>query len=135
MHSDSAHIFDRKNQDLKKNAGIQSTMLSNDAAYHWPGNAREIEAFVERILAVTEGPKVDFDIFLKCLNHMEGKSKPSRVVDRLGTGAALDKGKIVINLGTLADMERSIIQQVLYHVNGDKDRVEKSWDQQNDALA
>ena len=119
-------LFDRKSKDLKKKAAIQSHMLQMMKRYHWPGNAREIEAFVERLLAVTEGPKVAFDVFLKCLSHMEGTSRPSLAFDRPAAPASLDKGKLLINLGTLADMENEIIHQLLHHVDGDKDKVEKT---------
>jgi len=119
-------LFDRKCRDMKKEVGIQHNMLNMMKRYPWPGNAREIEAFVERILAVTEGAKVEYDIFVKCLSHMEGISKPFVGSVHATPSPPLDNGKLLIKLGTLTEMENEIIHQVLNHVDGDKDKVEKT---------
>lgn len=119
-------LFDRKSKDMKKKAALQSNMLQMMKRYHWPGNVREIEAFVERLLAVAEGPKVAFDVFLKCLSKMEGASRPSAAIERHMAPPSFQRGKLLINLGTLEDMENEIILQLLHHVDGDKDKVEKT---------
>lgn len=119
-------FFERKSREMKSHVKIQPTMLPMMQRYHWPGNAREIEAFVERLLAVTEGAKIDPDAFIKCLNHMEGATRPSFALDRPRASASLGKGKLLVNLGTLDEMENEIIHQVLHHMDGDKDKVEKT---------
>jgi transcriptional regulator with PAS, ATPase and Fis domain len=119
-------IFRKKCKERHKNLEIQSELFQMMKRYQWPGNVREIEAFVERLLAVTEGPAVEHANFMKCLNSIESTAVSANNLKSYVPLEFLEEGKVLLNLGTMTDMENEIIQQVFNHVDGDKDRVEKT---------
>jgi len=71
------HFLDK----LKRNYGIPKTFSSRamDAllAYKWPGNVREVENLLERLVVTTDGDVVDLD---DIPSHIRGDSAPQGAV-------------------------------------------------------
>ena len=76
--------------------------------YHWPGNVRELENFIERSVILSRGAELESPL-------AELSSIPGAAAASAGNGPILP-GKPT--LGTMEDMERSYIEEVLRHANG-----------------
>jgi formate hydrogenlyase transcriptional activator len=76
--------------------------------YHWPGNVRELENFIERSVILSRGAE------------LESPLTELRSVDEAAVAAAADGGGAAVKskLGTMEDMERGYIEEVLRHANG-----------------
>jgi len=93
----------RMNKHIKTIPAPAMEALCN---YHWPGNVRELENFIERSVILSRGAE------------LESPLTELRSVD--GVAAAADGGGSALKtpLGTMEDMERSYIEEVLRHANG-----------------
>ncbi|HKS09838.1 MAG TPA: sigma 54-interacting transcriptional regulator, partial [Pyrinomonadaceae bacterium] len=81
--------------------------------YHWPGNVRELENFVERSVILSRGAELESP--LTELQTVNGSAAAASV----GTSAAAADGQSAKpKLGTMDDMERTYIEEVLRHANG-----------------
>ncbi len=116
-------IFNKKCRAFRKNIAIDPSLLETLKRYSWPGNAREIEAFVERLLAVTDKPVVEYEDIVRRLRDVEETSQPT--VDTNNNLSLLKEGKVLINIGAIADMNNEIIDQVYRYVGCDKHKVEQ----------
>lgn len=76
--------------------------------YHWPGNARELENFIERSVILSRGAELESPL-------AELSSIPVAAAAAAGDGPSVP-GKST--LGTMEDMERSYIEEVLRHASG-----------------
>jgi len=97
------HFISRYSEEL----GIEAPRFSDKALqvlrdYSWPGNARELENIVQRLVTMTEGPLIDVPDLPSLMRFSGNRS--------LG----LDR--------TLADVEADHICRVLASVNGNKTR-------------
>ena len=63
-------LFEKKCKEIKKRKEIRTNLLQMLKRYHWPGNVRQLDAFLERLLVLTDGPEVEHEYFVKCLQHM-----------------------------------------------------------------
>ena len=104
----AATLLERLSRDL----GHQSVTFGSDALdalrrYHWPGNIRELRNVLERALLRTVGDVLDARTF----------EFPS------GAFSAPPTTPTALRTGTLDDVERDYIEQVLLEENGAIDRV------------
>jgi DNA-binding NtrC family response regulator len=54
------HFIDKYNRKLNKRIeGITDEALTALGAYSWPGNIRELENFIERVLLFADGPMIN----------------------------------------------------------------------------
>lgn len=88
-----------------KEFGRPAPEFSDDALnvlrnYHWPGNVRELENVIQRLVAMTEGEKVEIPDLPELMRF----------------SALRQEGGFL----TLAEMEREYIHKVLEHVDGNK---------------
>jgi DNA-binding NtrC family response regulator len=59
------HFIDYYNRKVgKKVTGLSDKVLKNLAAYHWPGNIRELENYIERSILLTKGNVIEESILL-----------------------------------------------------------------------
>lgn len=90
-----------RNKFKKSITSINEQSLQRLQRYQFPGNIRELEHIVERATLINEGEELYIDVpFL---------GEPATAAKHNGTGMALT---------TLAEMERSYIEQVLQHTKG-----------------
>ena len=98
---------------LARAAGKQPLSFSNDAlealkGYGWPGNVRELENFVQRLVVMGNGQTI------------EVADLPAAMRFRLNPGQRLRR--------TLAEVERSYIEDVLASVSGNKTKAAELLD-------
>lgn len=119
-------IFRKKCKAMKRNISMSPDLLTMLKEYDWPGNTREIEAFIERLLSTIEESKIEYDDIVRCFNNIRDIKKTDFLHPHLSqTPASLKDGKLTVNLGTMSEIETEVIQQVLHYVNGDKAAVKK----------
>ncbi len=118
-------ICQKKCRENKRELDLSTVSLEVLKEYEWPGNTREIEAFVERLLSLTEASTVEYSDVLKCFNNIRGVTRQTFYTTPTLPEAYLNSGKILVNLGTMEEMEAEIIGQVNSYVSGDKDKIEQ----------
>ena len=77
--------------------------------YHWPGNVRELENFVERSVILSSGAELESP-----LTELQTNGVAAAAADDGGHQPTSGKPQ----LGTMDEMERSYIEEVLRHANG-----------------
>jgi len=77
--------------------------------YSWPGNVRELENFVERYYAIGEEDPEKFVTFRRLIDKLLDKKCATETGNR-----------ITIEVGSLEDMERQILQQLTRHFSNRK---------------
>lgn len=73
--------------------------------YDWPGNVRQLEGFLERLLVLTEGEEASEEMVLELLNEMRSRGGESR------QGNHTQEPVPLLQLGTLEDIQREAIRQ------------------------
>ena len=119
-------IFEKKCKGMKKEKRLRPDHLQMLKRYHWPGNVRQLEAFLERLLVLTDGPEVEHEYFVECLQHMESASRVATAPDHDRPPPPIDGKKLLVPIGTMVDMEKEIIYQVLKQAGGDRDKTERT---------
>jgi transcriptional regulator with PAS, ATPase and Fis domain len=114
-------IVHKKSQEIKKKIKVNPSDLEILKEYHWPGNTREIEAFVERLLSVAEGLTIEQNDIVKCMKDIRSAAGTPPA----NPASYLTDGKLLVDLRTMDEMEVDIIAQVNDYVNGNKDKLEK----------
>ena len=79
--------------------------------YHWPGNVRELENFVERSVILSRGAELESP-----LSELQTTNGAAAVAAAAAGDAQSTSAKP--KLGTMDDMERTYIEEVLRHANG-----------------
>ncbi|MBP2666445.1 MAG: Bacterial regulatory protein, Fis family, partial [Firmicutes bacterium] len=72
-----------------------------------------------------ETSAVEYSVVLKCFNNIRGVTRQTFFTTPTMPEAYLNSGKILVNLGTMEEMEAEIIGQVNNYVSGDKDKLEQ----------
>ena len=95
----------RMNKHIKT---IPTPTMEALCGYHWPGNVRELENFIER------------SVILSRAAELESPLTELRSLDGAAVAAAADGpgAPVKAKLGTMDDMERTYIEEVLRHANG-----------------
>ena len=98
----------KKCKEARRYIYIPDHLLNLLLTYDWPGNVRQLEGFLERLVVLTEGTAVTETLLTQLLDEMRSRRGPAHAQDA-ASGALL-------RLGTLEDIERTAIQQanVLY---------------------
>jgi transcriptional regulator with PAS, ATPase and Fis domain len=115
----------KKCKEARRDVSIKAEYLDVLQEYSWPGNAREIEAFVERLLSAVEGSVVDYNDVALCFSQIRGTARTPVLPAGQPSSLPLAAGKMLVNLGTIDEMETEIIEQVMSYVNGDREKAEK----------
>lgn len=86
--------------------------------YEWPGNIRELQAFVERYVILTKNNLMGQAEFVD--SYIERATKQFKESETTNNQVSDGRRKITINLDTLSNMERNIIDEVLQITGGNK---------------
>jgi len=121
----SLAICQKKCRESKRDIILTETFLEILKEYQWPGNTREIEAFVERLLSLNDSSLIEYNDIVNCFNNIRGVTKQIVFNPPTLVGSYLNSGKILVNLASMEEMETEIIGQVNDYVNGDKDKLEQ----------
>ena len=86
--------------------------------YEWPGNIRELQAFVERYVILTKNSLLSQEEFV---DSYIKKSTVKAAADVAKSGVMVDnKRKITVNVDTLYNMERELIEAIMQQTGGNK---------------
>ncbi len=108
------HFLDRcKTKHAREDLTISSDLLSQFCNYDWPGNIRQLENAIERIVLLARGPEVT-------LSDLPEFLRPSHVPAQVPLAAALPETGL--NLGA---MERDLLVQALRKFEGNQSRAAK----------
>ena len=80
--------------------------------YDWPGNVRQLEGFLERLLVLTEDEEVSEEMVRELLNEMRSRRGESRQENHAQESAPL------LQLGSLEDIQREAIRQAYGRYSG-----------------
>ena len=118
------HMLQRFNERLGKQiVGLSSEALSAFRRYVWPGNIREMENLLERLVLFSEAATIDVDLLPDELK-LEGESGHGAMLG----GPRLDRdlvGRVSMKQlvrETTAQLERELIAQALEQTNGNVTR-------------
>lgn len=100
----------KKSQFKKDIIGIDRDVLEAIENYSWPGNIRELENFVEKIVVLSEEKIIDKELVYEVLNENIIKSSDED----------LKRCEITIELGSLKEMELQIIKKISKEIGDDK---------------
>ena len=100
---------------------ITPAALNRLMAYHWPGNIRELENIVQRGVALSSGPSLDFADF-----HLDDRAP--REVSGATTSPVLPPGM------TLEQWEEEIIREAVHRANGNKSQAARALGLSRNAL-
>lgn len=118
-------ICQKKCRENKRDLALNESFLEILKEYNWPGNTREIEAFVERLLSLNESPLIQQCDIVNCFNNIRGVTRQTVFNAPTLVDPYLNSGKILINLASMEEMEAEIIGQVNDYVSGNKDKLEQ----------
>jgi transcriptional regulator with PAS, ATPase and Fis domain len=91
-----------------KTIGIEEIKMLQE--YSWPGNIRELENLIERLVVISPTDKIEFDLVAR---HLTGKSSLENGVDNLPLEEAL------------YNFEKNLVQQAMKKAYGVKNRAAK----------
>jgi DNA-binding NtrC family response regulator len=100
-------------------------ILTNEAfeaimAYGWPGNIRELQNCMARMIALNSGPLLHFvDLPTEVVFHNRA-SNPVEVAAAAGGGAPRQGQTPTHGILTLQELERQAIENALQHTKGDR---------------
>lgn len=105
-------------QKYRNNIGMQVSipdkLLDRLSEYHWPGNVREFESFLERLIVTCDKEVIDVDHFELMFNMLQKHQKPllKILTPPVGTDDMLH-----IKIDTLEKMNQQIIQEIYHREN------------------
>lgn len=115
---DVAHLarimLEKKSAETGRRLMIPESLLAYFADYDWPGNVRQLEALVERIVVLSDDERVDETLVRNLLAEI--KMKSSSVWKK--QPSAIEDDRYILHKGTLDEMEKQIIQQVYAKFDG-----------------
>lgn len=106
------------NEYQRQVKSLSSSVLSILAGYSWPGNIRELETFMEKLVITADGGNVSASFVKATLSDYTGQ-RPV-LTSPACPSASLCPEHFTIKLDTLENMERQIIKYLLKATNGNK---------------
>jgi len=110
----AAHFLEEINRRLGREVTISQDALTLMQFYDWPGNVREMENLIERLVVMSKGDVIS-------ASDLPSRMQADRGPGLVEASVALTRG--AINLPTtLEGIERSLIEQALRQSEGNKTR-------------
>lgn len=107
-------LLQNKRKDSIPAAGeLPDQVLEQMTSYYWPGNVRQLESFLERVVAVSIGGGMDAETFSHLFTELTEHS-PNRASS---PPAEKEPEYLVLRRGCFEEMERQIFQDA-YHASG-----------------
>ncbi|SKC57157.1 sigma 54-interacting transcriptional regulator [Maledivibacter halophilus] len=89
----------------KKIEGLTENAMKLLMAYSWPGNVREIQNFVERMVILSDYPTIEEKFIRNLFIQSFGRENEIEKLEE-------DKNTIKVKVGTLKDMELQLIEEL-----------------------
>src|SRR5262249_14697755 len=119
----SRHFVDKYNKKLnKKIAGIDDEALQLLQVYAWPGNIRELENLMERVILFADGPTIGAKDLPEPVHPQGAVPSPPAAA---GEAAAGETGLKDIIKQKSAELERDLIAKALEETSGNVTRAAK----------
>lgn len=124
----AAHFVEKYNRKLNKRIeGIADDAMALLQAYPWPGNIRELENLIERVLLFADGPSITAKDLPDPVRqgagvHSVGSAAPSASVETPTTGEAGLKDIVRMKA---AELEKDLITKALEETSGNVTRAAK----------
>ncbi len=106
------------NEYQRQVKSLPSSVLSILAGYSWPGNIRELETFMEKLVITADGGNVSASFVKATLSDYTGQ-RPV-LTSQACPSSSICPEHFTIKLDTLENMERQIIKYLLKATNGNK---------------
>ncbi|HEY8208531.1 MAG TPA: sigma-54 dependent transcriptional regulator [Myxococcaceae bacterium] len=123
------HFIDKYNKRLgKKIEGIEDEAMTLLTAYPWPGNIRELENLMERVLLFADGPQIKARDLPEPLHRPTGAAPGATGTagaEPGATGAPGETGLKDIIKQRAAEMEKELIAKALEETSGNVTRAAK----------
>ena len=105
----------RRAAEEKLSLNFDFSLLAQLQSYRWPGNIRELQSFIERLLALREQDEINAAVFTQTLQAL---IQEHRSDFDLGSRDAEGHNRICVTPGTLREMENEVIQAVVTAMGG-----------------
>jgi transcriptional regulator with PAS, ATPase and Fis domain len=92
--------------------------------YTWPGNIRELETFLEKLLITSDDSVIDSTFITETLQEYTGEQTPHP--DTTSPAQIPGPNQLLLDIGTLETMETQIIEKMLHQANGNKQLTAKT---------
>lgn len=108
----------RLNSSNNSSLEMPLNLMNRLKDYSWPGNARELNYFIERLWILSKGKKnIDNILFTQLMEELDDKTKNDQINNHA------NENDICISITNIKDMELSIIKHMLKKYNGNKNEV------------
>ncbi|MCI8478485.1 MAG: sigma 54-interacting transcriptional regulator [Oscillospiraceae bacterium] len=114
-------LLRRKGISRRRLLGIEDTLMHYFTSYSWPGNFRQLEAFLERIFALNQGLVVEEKLLKQLLEELpkdEHTPIDSTSLYAEGTGRISSLYGNYLVSGTLSQVEDQIIREAYRRCDG-----------------
>ncbi|MFC5587712.1 sigma 54-interacting transcriptional regulator [Sporosarcina soli] len=85
-------------------ANLPESSLQSLKKYDWPGNVRELENFVQKCVVLTQGVSNPEEVVNELIQEL--------LLGRQQNGKSMQDNSLIIEVGTLEEMEQQIIKQL-----------------------
>ncbi|MEC9072130.1 MAG: sigma 54-interacting transcriptional regulator, partial [Myxococcota bacterium] len=118
-----AQMLERFNERLQKNVTVLAPEADNAfKTYTWPGNVREMENVLERLVLFCEGDEITQELLPDEMRREPGQAAVVQVEDRLDRGLTGRVSMKELVRETTAQVERKLIIQALEQTGGNVTR-------------
>ena len=111
-------LLRKKGLENNRIIGITDEQIQRFAKYKWPGNFRELDAFLERIVVLNQGAAVENSLLDKLFKEIESEKisdKDNIYSDNFGNIES--DGKYIVS-GTMSEIEEQVIRKAYNRCDG-----------------
>jgi Nif-specific regulatory protein len=77
------HFVEKISQEYGRNISISKTAMSTLTQYDWPGNVREMENLIERLVIMADGDEIDSSLLPSFLSEQSRNRTPEQPLSRI----------------------------------------------------